>query len=312
MSKIYFSHIPVFSKEAVEALNVKPEGIYVDCTAGGGGHSAAIADKLTKGRLIAIDRDPDAITVLTERFGNNPKVTVVNSNFENLSSILKEQNIEKVDGILADLGVSSYQLDTADRGFSFHNDAPLDMRMSKSGVTAAELVNSLDQKQLAGIISRYGEDKYAALIAKKIVEKRAQRPIETTVELAEIVKEAYPVSARRKSASHPARKTFQALRIEVNGELEKLENTVDTMFGSLGRGGRLVMITFHSLEDRIVKKSFAKYCSGCTCPPDFPVCVCGKEPEGRLVFKVKEPGEEELEKNPRSRSAKLRAVEKIQ
>ncbi|MBQ6624886.1 MAG: 16S rRNA (cytosine(1402)-N(4))-methyltransferase RsmH [Clostridia bacterium] len=308
---MYFSHIPVFYEEAVNALNVKSDGIYIDCTAGGGGHSASIADKLTSGRLISIDQDPDAIKVLNERFANRPNVTVVKSNFENLATIMKEQSIEKADGILVDLGVSSYQLDTDERGFSFHKDAPLDMRMSKEGMSAKDLVNSYDEESLQKIIYRYGEEKFASAIARNIVEKRKEKEIETTLELAEIIKQSYPASARRKSTGHPARKTFQALRIEVNGELDKLKNTIDTMFDSLNEKGRLSIITFHSLEDRIVKKSFNSYCTGCTCPPEFPVCVCGKTPKGKLCFKVKEPSKEELEKNSRSRSAKLRAIEKL-
>lgn len=311
MEKIYFSHIPVFHNEAVDALNVRGDGIYVDCTAGGGGHSSLICEKLTSGRLVAIDQDPDAITVLTQRFANRQNVSVVNDNFEHLSDILDSLSVEKVSGILVDLGVSSYQLDTAERGFSFHNDAPLDMRMSQSGLSAADVVNDYDEKTLKDIIYRYSEEKFAPLIASKIVQRRQEKRIETTYELAEIIKDAYPASARRKSEGHPARKTFQALRIEVNGELEKLENTLDTMFDRLEKGGRLSIITFHSLEDRIVKKKFASYCSGCTCPPEFPVCVCGKKPRGKLCFKVMEPSKEEIERNYRSRSAKLRAIEKL-
>ena len=284
MYKIYFSHIPVFYEEAVNALNVKSDGIYIDCTAGGGGHSASIADKLTSGRLISIDQDPDAIKVLNERFANRPNVTVVKSNFENLATIMKEQSIEKADGILVDLGVSSYQLDTDERGFSFHKDAPLDMRMSKEGMSAKDLVNSYDEESLQKIIYRYGEEKFASAIARNIVEKRKEKEIETTLELAEIIKQSYPASARRKSTGHPARKTFQALRIEVNGELDKLKNTIDTMFDSLNEKGRLSIITFHSLEDRIVKKSFNSYCAGCTCPPEFPVCVCGKLRKESFAF----------------------------
>lgn len=311
MDKIYFSHIPVFYNEAVDALNVREDGIYVDCTAGGGGHSSLICEKLTSGRLVAIDQDPDAITVLTQRFAGKSNVTVVKNNFENLSEILDGLGIDKASGILADLGVSSYQLDTAQRGFSFHTDSALDMRMSQEGMSAADVVNTYDEAALKNLIYRYSEEKYASLIASKIVEKRQEKRIETTLELAEIIKEAYPASARRKSSGHPARKTFQALRIEVNGELEKLEKTIDVMFDRLEKGGRLSIITFHSLEDRIVKKSFNSYCSGCTCPPEFPVCVCGKKPAGKLCFKVKEPSKEELENNHRSRSAKLRAVEKL-
>ncbi len=294
----------------MESLCIKAEGIYVDCTAGGGGHSKAIADRLTTGRLIAIDRDPDAIAVLTKKFELYKNVTVVHSNYSEIKNVLKELNIDKVDGILADLGVSSYQLDEAERGFSFHNDAPLDMRMSKEGVSAADLVNEMSQKDLARIISLYGEDKFSYQIAKKICDYRTEKRIETTMELAEIIKEAYPPSVRRKSG-HPARKTFQALRIEVNGEIEKLGTSINDMFDCLKSGGVLSVISFHSGEDTVIKKKFNSFCEGCTCPPEFPVCVCGKKPAGKLNFKFKEPTLEELEANPRSRSAKLRSIIKI-
>lgn len=306
-----FQHIPVFHQEAVDALNVKSDGIYLDATAGGGGHSSLIESRLTTGRLICVDQDPDAIKVLSKRFVNSSKVTIVGDNFSNLKSILKKVGIEKVDGILADLGVSSHQLDSAERGFSFHNDAPLDMRMSKQGVSAKDIVNNLTQDELMKIIYKYGEDSFAKVIAKKIVQYRSEKEIETTLELAEIIKSAYPASARRKSG-HPARKTFQALRIEVNNELEKLKNVLDDMFEVLNVGGRLAIITFHSLEDRIVKKKFAEFCVGCTCPPEFPVCICGNTADGFLPFKYAEPSRVEIENNPRSRSAKLRAIEKIQ
>ncbi len=309
-SNINFSHIPVFYNEAIDALNIKPDGIYVDCTGGGGGHSSMIAEKLTTGHLYTIDRDPDAIKVLKARFENNDKVTIINSRFSRIKEILEENKVEKVDGILADLGVSSYQLDTDERGFSFHTDAPLDMRMSKSGVSAKDVVNSYSVAELTKVISTYGEEKFAKTIAINIDKYRKEKEIETTLELAEIVKESYPPSVRRKSG-HPARKTFQAIRIEVNSELDELKDSLDDMFSSLEKGGRIVIITFHSLEDRIVKVKFNDFCKGCTCPPEFPVCVCGKEPKGSLVFKVKEPSEKELEENSRSRSAKLRAVERI-
>lgn len=309
-TNINFSHIPVFYKEAIEALNIKPDGIYVDCTGGGGGHSSMIAEKLTTGHLYTIDRDPDAIKVLKARFDGNDKVTIVNSRFSRIKEILEENGVEKVDGILADLGVSSYQLDTDERGFSFHTDAPLDMRMSKEGLSAKDVVNSYSAQELSKVISAYGEEKFARNIANNIVKYRNEKEIETTLELAEIIKEAYPPSVRRKSG-HPARKTFQAIRIEVNAELDELKNSLDDMFDSLSVGGRVVIITFHSLEDRIVKVKFNDFCSGCTCPPEFPVCVCGKTPGGKLPFKVKEPTEKELEENSRSRSAKLRAVERI-
>ncbi len=309
-TNINFSHIPVFFEEAVEALNIKPDGIYVDCTGGGGGHSSKIAEKLTTGHLYTIDRDPDAIKVLTKRFEGNEKVTIINSRFSRLKEILAEQGVDKVDGILADLGVSSYQLDTDERGFSFHTDAPLDMRMSKEGLSARDVVNAYPVHELMKIISTYGEDKFAKLIANNIDKHRKEKPIETTLELAEIIKEAYPAKARRISG-HPARKTFQAIRIEVNKELDELKNTLDDMFNHLNIGGRIAIITFHSLEDRIVKVRFNDFCSGCTCPPEFPVCVCGKKPKGELAFKVKEPTDKELDENSRSRSAKLRAVERI-
>lgn len=309
-SNINFSHIPVFYNEAIEALNIKPDGIYVDCTGGGGGHSSMIAEKLTTGHLYTIDRDPDAIKVLKKRFEGNDKVTIVNSRFSRIKEILEENGVTKLDGILADLGVSSYQLDTDERGFSFHTDAPLDMRMSKEGLSAKDVVNGYSVGELVKVISTYGEEKFARSIANNIDKYRKEKEIETTLELAEIVKESYPPSVRRKSG-HPARKTFQAIRIEVNAELDELKNSLQDMFQSLSVGGRVVIITFHSLEDRIVKVRFNDFCSGCTCPPEFPVCVCGKTPQGKLVFKVKEPTEKETEENPRARSAKLRAIERI-
>ena len=305
-----FSHVSVLLNETVASLDVRADGVYVDCTAGGGGHSAEIAKQLESGRLFALDQDPEAIETLRARFDGNSNVTVVHTNFENIKSVLFEHGIDEVDGITADLGVSSHQLDTAERGFSFHNDAPLDMRMSKQGVSAADLVNNLEQKELERIIRRNGEEKFASQIARAIVRERQKKPIERTLELAEIIKSAMPAAARR-SPGHPARRTFQALRIEVNGELVRLENTLDDMFELLKVGGRLSIITFHSLEDRIVKKKFASYCTGCTCPPDFPVCVCGNKPRGKLVFRSVLPSQEETENNPRSRSARLRSIEKI-
>lgn len=308
---INFSHIPVFYKEAIEALDIKPDGIYVDCTGGGGGHSSLIAEKLTTGHLYTIDRDPDAIKVLKARFDGNDKVTIINSRFSRIKEILEENGVEKVDGILADLGVSSYQLDTAERGFSFHSDAPLDMRMSKEGLSARDVVNTHSAQEIAKILSTYGEEKFARAIANNIVKYRETKEIETTLELAEIIKQSYPPSVRRKSG-HPAKKSFMGLRIFINQEFLELENSLDDMFNSLNVGGRVVIITFHSLEDRIVKVKFNDFCSGCTCPPEFPVCVCGKTPRGKLAFKVKEPTEKEIEENSRSRSAKLRAVEKVE
>ena len=305
-----FSHVSVLLFEAVSSLDIKKDGVYVDCTAGGGGHSAEILKRLENGRLFALDRDPEAIATLKERFKGDERVTVVQTEFENIRSVLASYGEEHADGVLADLGVSSHQLDTAERGFSFHNDAPLDMRMSKQGVSAADLVNSLSERELERIIRTNGEEKFSRSIARAIVRERQKKPVETTLELVDIIKSAMPEAAKR-SPGHPARRTFQALRIEVNGELDRLESSLEEMFSSLCVGGRLSVITFHSLEDRIVKRKFASLCTGCTCPPSFPVCVCGKTPRGRLVFKSVLPGEQELEANPRSRSARLRSIEKL-
>jgi len=305
-----FNHIPVLFDEAIDALNVKQNGVYVDCTAGGGGHSAAIAEKLKDGNLISIDQDPEAIEILRERLGKYENVAVVQDNFINLQAILTQSGFKKADGILADLGVSSHQLDKAERGFSFHNDAPLDMRMSMSGSSAADLVNTLPQSALQRIIFQYGEERYAPSIARGIVRVRETSPIRTTFELVDIIKANIPAAARREGG-HPARRTFQALRIEVNGELDKLEAAIGSMFETLNSGGRLAIITFHSLEDRIVKKSFSVFCEGCTCPPQFPVCVCGKHAKGVLPFKAKKPTPEQIEMNPRCRSARLRVIEKV-
>ncbi len=304
-----FKHIPVLFYETVDALNVKPDGVYVDCTSGGGGHSAAVAEKLTTGRLIAIDQDPEAIEVLKNRFADNKNVTVVHDNFVNIKSVLSNLGIFGVDGVMADLGVSSHQLDTDARGFSFHKDAPLDMRMSMTGISAADLVNNASESELRRIIYTYGEEKYASSIAKNIVKSRQLEPIETTFRLVEIIKNSMPMKAKRDG--HPARKTFQALRIEVNGELIKLDRALDDMFEMLNPSGRLAIITFHSLEDRIVKKRFNSFCEGCTCPPEFPVCVCGKKPAGKLPFKSIAPAASEIDGNFRAHSARLRAVEKI-
>lgn len=304
-----FKHIPVLFNETIDALNVRPDGIYVDCTAGGGGHCAAVAERLTTGRIIAIDQDPEAVANLQERFKNNGRVTIVHDNFVNISSILENLGIDGVDGIMADLGVSSHQLDTDERGFSFHKDAPLDMRMSMEGMSAADLVNTASQSELQKIIYTYGEEKFAPSIARNIVKAREKKPIETTFELVDIIKASMPMKAKRDG--HPARKTFQALRIEVNGELEKLERALDDMFEALNPSGRIAIITFHSLEDRIVKKKFNKFCEGCICPPEFPVCVCGRKPRGKLLFKSKAPTENEVGENFRAHSARLRAIEKI-
>lgn len=301
-----FSHIPVLFNETVDSLSVKPDGLYVDCTAGGGGHSRAIAEKLTTGRLISIDRDPDAIKVLRERLGNYPQVTVVHNTFNNIKEVLGG---EKADGIIADLGVSSFQLDEAERGFSFHKNAPLDMRMSKEGTSAKDLVNTLSVGELTRILRDYGEERYANRIANNIVSAREKKEIETTFELIDIIKSSMPQKAMRDS--HPARRTFQALRIEVNGELDQLNTALDDMFDCLKVGGILSIITFHSLEDRMVKQRFNSFAQGCTCPKDFPVCVCGKTPRGKVKIKGLAPSEKELEENPRSHSARLRSIEKI-
>ena len=301
-----FKHISVLLNETIESLGIVSDGIYVDGTAGGAGHSREIAKRLDTGILIALDRDPEAVKVATERLeGYNAKV--INSNFSEMDKVLSELGIDGVDGILLDLGVSSYQLDNAERGFSYHKEAPLDMRMSSSGVTAAHLVNNLSFEELTNIFYKYGEEKFSSRIAKKIIEERSKEPIETTLRLAEIIAEAVPAAARRDG--HPARKVFQALRIAVNGELESLERVLDKAFNLLKKDGRLAIITFHSLEDRMVKNKFKEYCTGCICPPDFPVCVCGKKPRGRLLNrKPIEAGKEEVELNPRSRSAKLRVI----
>ena len=301
-----FSHISVLFDETIESLDIKSEGLYVDCTCGGAGHSKAILERIPDGVLVAIDRDPDAIQVITERIGSMPQVEIVNDNFNNIKGIL---NGRLADGILADLGVSSFQLDTAERGFSFHHDAPLDMRMSKSGKSAYDVVNGYTEYELANIINRYGEEKFARNIAKNIAKARNQKNIETTLELAEIIKDSVPAKYRRDS--HPARKTFQAIRIEVNDELSTLAQAVDDMFHSLKVGGRLSIITFHSLEDRTVKEKFREFTIGCTCPKEFPVCVCGKTPEGKLINKGVSAKQSELDMNNRSRSAKLRTIERL-
>lgn len=305
-----FNHISVLLNECIEGLNIKPNGIYVDGTAGGGGHSAEILKKLVCGKLISIDRDPDAITTISERFKNEPNSIIVNGCFGDMKKLLNDRGIYQVDGVLLDIGVSSHQLDTDERGFSFHKDAPLDMRMSQSGTSAEDLVNDLSYEELRDIIYRYGEDKFAPSIAKGIVKAREEERITTTLQLAEIIKNSVPQKVRREG--HPARKTFQALRIEVNGELTQLENGLDEAFEMLSPKGRLAVISFHSLEDRIVKQKMASWCKGCTCPKDFPVCVCGNVPKAKLINrKPIEATQEELDKNPRSRSAKLRVCEKI-
>ncbi len=301
-----FKHISVLLNECIEALNIKPNGIYIDGTAGGAGHSKEIAKRLKNGLLLALDQDPDAVKVATERLKDLP-ARVIKSNFGLMDDVAREQGFEGVDGILLDLGVSSYQLDTAERGFSYHKDAPLDMRMSQSGISARDIVNNFSEKELSDIFIRFGEEKFAKRIAQKIVAFREKEEITSTLQLAEIISNAVPAAARRDG--HPARKCFQALRIAVNGELDVLSETLDKAFNLLNKDGVLAIITFHSLEDRIVKQKFKEYITGCTCPPDFPVCVCGKTPRGYLLTrKPIEPSQKELEDNPRSRSAKLRVI----
>lgn len=303
-----FHHIPVLFNETIDSLNIVPGGVYVDCTAGGGGHSSAILERLGEGRLIAVDRDPEAIATLGARFGGDPRVTLVHDNFFNIKAILSSLGIEQVNGVLADLGVSSHQLDEPARGFSFHHDAPLDMRMSLEGMSAADAVNDLPQHELQRIIYEYGEEKFAPAISRAIVRAREQKRIETTLELAEIIKSAMPAVAKRDG--HPARRTFQAIRIYINGELDGLSQAVTDMFDCLDKGGRVSIITFHSLEDRIVKQAFAPLAKGCICPRNFPVCVCGRVPQAK-VLKAVAPSEAETAENPRSRSARLRTAEKL-
>ncbi len=304
-----FKHTPVLLNETIESLKIKPDGIYVDGTAGGGGHSSEIAKRLKDGRLISLDRDPDAIKTATKRLEGLP-ATVVKSNYRDMREVLDDLNICRVDGVLLDIGVSSYQLDNAERGFSFHNDAPLDMRMSKEGLSAADIVNSYSVYELTRIFRDYGEEKFAYKIACQIEKARKEKSIETTTELAEIIARSVPAAVRREG--NPSRQCFQALRIAVNDELGALTNGIDAAWNCLEKGGRLAIITFHSLEDRIVKNSFKKYCTGCICPPDIPICVCGKKPEGKLI--TRKPiiaSDKELEQNKRSRSAKLRVIERI-
>ena len=305
-----FSHRPVLFQEAVAALAIREDGVYLDGTAGGGGHSCAIASRLTSGRLIAIDQDPDAVQTAAKRLSAYPCAQVVQANFSQMDGVLSNLNIPAVDGVLLDLGVSSHQLDAKERGFSYHGDAPLDMRMSQQGTAAADLVNTLTEEALGGIFARYGEERYAKRIARAIAKEREKTPVETTGQLVEIIRGAIPAAARRENG-HPARRVFQALRIAVNGELDALATGLEKAFSLLKPGGRLAVITFHSLEDRMVKQHMAAWCGGCTCPPDFPVCVCGKKPLATLITrKPVEPSPAELEENPRSRSAKLRVCEK--
>lgn len=300
-----FVHKSVLFDEAIKSLNIDNSKTFVDGTAGGGGHSREIAKNAKA--LIAIDQDPDAIQVLHERLDSFDNVTIVQNNFENVKSIVNELGLGGIDGMLLDLGVSSFQLDTAERGFSYHKDAPLDMRMSKEGMSAKDVVNTYSEEELANIMFKYGEEKFSRRIAKNIVLAREQKEIETTGELVDVIKASYPKAKMRDS--HPARKTFQAIRIEVNGELDKLSKTLDDALECLKPNGRLSIITFHSLEDRMVKERFNQWANPCTCPKEFPVCVCGKKPLGKAL-KTVAPSEAELVENPRARSSRLRIFEK--
>ncbi len=304
-----FKHTTVLLKETVDGAYSDPKGVYADLITGGGGHSLELAKRLSGGRLICFDRDGEAIEAAGERLSGYP-VTFVQRNFKELSEVLDELGIKELDGIIADLGVSSHQLDDAERGFSFHNDAPLDMRMGGGGLSARDVVNDYTFEELRRILYEFGEEKFAPKIAQGIVDARAVSPIERTGELAEIIKNSVPAAYRREK--NPCRKSFQAIRIEVNGELEALEKALTDGFDRLKIGGKMSVITFHSLEDRIVKNRFKEFCTGCICPPEFPVCVCGRQPRGQLVTKKPvAPSSEELAENPRSRSAKLRVIEKI-
>lgn len=306
-----FSHIPVLLSEAIEGLAIDEAGTYIDGTAGGGSHSEAILKRLKSGKLISIDQDPDAIDFLREKLSNYENSVLIQDNFSNMDKIAKDLSIDAVNGVLLDIGVSSHQFDTPSRGFSYRYDAPLDMRMSQTGVSAADLVNNLSWQELAKIISTYSEEKFAKNIALAIVKEREISPIKTTEHLSEVIKSAIPAKFKR-DGGHPARKTFQALRIAVNKELDVLTNGLDAAFSILKPGGRLAVITFHSLEDRLVKKKIATWCEGCTCPPEFPVCVCNKKPRAKLVNKkVIEASPREINENLRSRSAKLRICEKL-
>ena len=305
-----FNHISVLLNESVEALNIKPDGVYVDCTAGGGGHSNEILSHLNEnGKMYLFDRDPDAIKVLTERFKGDKRVNIIHDNYSNIKVALEALGVSAVDGIVADLGVSSFQLDTAERGFSFHNDALLDMRMSKQGLSAKDVVNTYSESELCRVIWDYGEEKFAKKIASNIVKAREKKEIETTFELSDIISSSIP--AKFKRDGHPARKTFQAIRIEVNNELGGLKDVLPDMFELLNTNGVLAIITFHSLEDKIVKDYFATLKKGCTCPKDFPVCVCGNSPKAIVKSGGVKAGQKEVNDNKRSRSAKLRTALKL-
>lgn len=305
-----FKHISVMLNECIDALNIKADGIYVDGTAGGAGHSKEIVKRLKNGHLYALDQDPDAIITATKRLSEFDCATVIKTNFSNMKDVLYLQNVHGVDGVLLDLGVSSHQLDEAQRGFSYNADAKLDMRMSQSGVSAKDVVNTYSVADLTRIIRDYGEEKFAKKIALNIEKQRNIKEIETTFELVDIIKKSVPAFSKREK--NPAKRTFQAIRIEVNGELEVLKQGLESAFEMLNPNGRLVVLTFHSLEDRIVKQKFASWCKGCTCPADFPQCVCNNKPRARLINKKPiVASNDELEFNSRSKSAKLRILEKI-
>ncbi|WP_394962664.1 16S rRNA (cytosine(1402)-N(4))-methyltransferase RsmH [Candidatus Allofournierella excrementigallinarum] len=305
-----FSHVPVLLNECLEGLAIDPAGTYLDGTAGGGGHSGEIARRLVTGRLISLDQDPDAVAAATERLKGLP-ATVVRANFRDARRALAGLGVTSLNGALLDLGVSSHQLDDGGRGFSYRQDAPLDMRMSQSGPTAADLVNSESREELARILREYGEEPYAWAIAGRIVRQRQQKPFATTLELADAIASALPPAVRRKD-KNPSRRSFQAIRIAVNGEMEALSEGLDEIFDLLAPGGRFAVITFHSLEDRLVKNRFRQWATACTCPPEYPVCVCGGRAKAKLITrKPIEAAPDELELNRRSRSAKLRVIEKL-
>ncbi len=308
-----FKHISVLLHEATDGLNIKKDGIYVDGTMGGGGHSHKILSQLsTDGLLVGIDRDTNALSASKERLKDFKNVRYIHDNFHNIKDILYREGIDAIDGMIVDLGVSSYQLDNKDRGFSYMEDAPLDMRMNvEDELSAYTVVNTYSEEELSKIFFEYGEEKFSKKIARLIVEQRKEKPVETTLELVDIIKKAIPEKFRQKG-SHPAKRVFQAIRIEVNGELDPLKDALDDMFSCLKSGGRLSVITFHSLEDRIVKTKFKELCTGCICPPDFPVCICGQTPKGKLLNrKPILPSETECIENKRSKSAKLRVIEKL-
>lgn len=310
-----FSHVSIMAREVIEALDPSRGGIFVDCTAGGGGHSLEIAKLLPDGsRLICLDRDDEAIEACTARLADYAdRVTIVKSNFRNISSALDMLGIDKIDGVMWDLGVSSHQLDDGDRGFSYSKDAPLDMRMDRGETRSAyDIVNYYTEDELRRIIKDYGEERFASRIAHSICEVRAAKPIERTLELSDIISRAIPAAQRLREAQNPARRTYQAIRIEVNGELDSIEPSITEACERLNSNGRLAVITFHSLEDRITKETFKKLSTGCTCPPEFPVCVCGGKPKIELMSrKPIIPSDDEMEQNPRSRSAKLRTAKKL-